>query len=60
MQAFRSATIDAAELVGRQKNLGAVGPGRYVDTIAVDGDVLIDIDLLTRVAAVTKGGRLVD
>ena len=60
MQALRSATIDAAELLGWQKDVGAVSPGRYADMVAIDGDALTDIDVLTKVAAVMKGGRLVD
>lgn len=59
LQAIQSATVSAAELLGWQKDVGAISPGRYADMIAVDGDALSDINLLTQVKAVMKGGVLV-
>lgn len=59
MEAIRSATVVAAELIGWEDRVGAVAPGRFADLIAVDGDPLEDVSLLTRVAAVVKGGRIV-
>jgi imidazolonepropionase-like amidohydrolase len=57
MQAIRSATGVAAELLGQSANLGAVTPGRYADIIAVSGDPLADIGVLERgVGFVMKGG----
>jgi imidazolonepropionase-like amidohydrolase len=60
MQAIRSATIEAAELLGWRKDVGAIAPGRYADMIAVDGDPLADIAILTGDKTVMKGGVLVD
>jgi imidazolonepropionase-like amidohydrolase len=59
MEAIRSATSVAAELLGWQDRLGAVEPGRYADLIAVAGDPLADVDALTEVAFVMKGGEVV-
>lgn len=59
MQAIRSATIDAAELLGR-RDVGAIAAGRYADMVAVDGDPLTDIAVLTGEKAVMKGGELVE
>jgi imidazolonepropionase-like amidohydrolase len=59
MQAIQSATSVAAELMGWQERVGAIEPGRYADLIAVHGDPLEDVDLLTDVALVMKGGELV-
>ena len=56
MQAIKSATSVAAELLGQQANLGGVAPGRYADLIAVNGDPLADISVLERVRFVMKGG----
>lgn len=59
MQAIQSATIVAAELLGWQKDVGALAPGRYADMIAVDGDPLADIAVLEQPPVVMKGGALV-
>ena len=56
LQAIRSATTVAAELLGQQGNFGSVAAGRYADLIAVDGDPLRDIRELERVQWVMKGG----
>jgi len=37
-QALRTATTNAAELLGKEKELGAVAPGYFADLVAVEGD----------------------
>ena len=59
MEAIRAATRNAAEALGRDKDVGAIAVGRYGDMIAVDGDPLSDISALESVDAVIKGGVLV-
>jgi imidazolonepropionase-like amidohydrolase len=59
MQAIQAATINAAELMRWEKNVGSVAPGKYADLIAVEGPVLSDISLLKNVAKVMKGGVMV-
>lgn len=59
MQAIRSATSVAAELLGWEDRVGAIEPGRYADLIAVARDPLQDVDALTEVAFVVKGGEVV-
>jgi len=59
MQAIQSATVRAAELLGWERDVGAIAVGRYADMIAVEGDVLGDVSLLMDVAHVMKGGKLV-
>jgi imidazolonepropionase-like amidohydrolase len=59
MAALRSATIDAATLLGQSDNLGTIEPGKYADMIAVAGDPYRDITVLETVTAVIKDGRLV-
>jgi imidazolonepropionase-like amidohydrolase len=56
MQAIQSATIRAAELLGKEGELGSIAPGRFADLVAVEGDPLADIRLLENVAHVMKGG----
>jgi imidazolonepropionase-like amidohydrolase len=59
LEAIRSATVAAAELLGWRDRVGALEPGLFADLIAVEGDVMNDVDLLTDVAFVMKGGRVV-
>jgi len=56
--ALRSATVVAAELLGWRDRVGALAPGRYADAIAVPGDPLQDLALLTDVPFVMLGGRV--
>ena len=59
VEAIRSATVVAAELLGWTDRVGALEPGLLADLVAVEGDVMNDVDLLTDVAFVMKGGRVV-
>ena len=56
IEAIRSATVVAAELLGWRDRVGAVEPGLFADLVAVRGDVLDDVGLLTEVDVVVKGG----
>jgi imidazolonepropionase-like amidohydrolase len=57
-QAIRSATSNAAELLGMQNEVGSVAPGKYADVVAVKGDPLADIGLLQKIDFVMKGGEI--
>jgi len=60
-QALRTATTNAAELLGKEKELGAVAPGYFADLVAVEGDPLADIDVaIYKVRWVMKGGAVVE
>ncbi len=59
IEAIRAATVNAAELLNWQDRVGDLSPGKYADIIAVDGDPLIDINILQHVKVVIKGGELV-
>jgi imidazolonepropionase-like amidohydrolase len=56
MQAIRSATVVAADLLGWSDKMGTVEPGKWADLVAVSGDPLKDITELQRVKFVMKGG----
>lgn len=56
LQAIRSATTVAADLLGQSANIGSIQAGRFADIIAVPGDPLADISQLGRVTFVMKGG----
>jgi imidazolonepropionase-like amidohydrolase len=59
MEAIRAATRNAAQALGREKDVGAIAVGRYGDMIAVDGDPLRDVRQLEDVDVVIKGGEVV-
>lgn len=56
MQAIQSATINAADLLGRSDKIGAIEKGKFADIIAVDGNPLDNITILENVSFVMKGG----
>jgi len=59
-QALRTATTNGAELLGKEKELGAVAPGYFADLVAVEGDPTNDINVvLNNVKWVMKGGAVV-
>jgi imidazolonepropionase-like amidohydrolase len=58
MQAIKSGTSLAAELLERQDSLGSVAPGMLADLVAVAGDPLKDIAELQRVRFVMKDGTV--
>ncbi len=58
-EAIRSATVEAAAALGRERELGQAAPGFAGDLVAVSGDPLADVSALTRVQGVVKAGRLV-
>jgi imidazolonepropionase-like amidohydrolase len=59
-EALRTATTNAAELLGQEKTLGAIAPGYEGDLVAVAGDPLKDITaVVRRVRWVMKAGRVV-
>ncbi|ADB40544.1 amidohydrolase family protein [Spirosoma linguale] len=57
-QALQTATVNAAELLDRKNELGAIAPGFFADIVAVDGDPLSDINVvIDNVRWVMKGGK---
>ena len=56
--AIRSATLDAATLLGVESRVGTIEAGKDADIIAVDGDPTQDVRLLENVGFVMKHGRV--
>jgi imidazolonepropionase-like amidohydrolase len=56
MQAIRTGTSEAAELLGWSDKMGTIEPGKWADIVAVSGDPLRDITQLEKVKFVMKGG----
>jgi imidazolonepropionase-like amidohydrolase len=58
MDAIRSATSRAAEMLDSKGDLGIVARGAYADLVAVSGDPLRDINELGKVRFVMKNGAV--
>ncbi len=59
LQAIQAATVNAAQALGREKDVGQATPGHYADLIAVSGDPLADVTVLEHPVFVMKGGQVV-
>jgi len=58
-QAIQAATWNAADLIGRAKDVGSLTPGHFADLIAVKDDPLQHVETLEHVQLVMKGGSIV-
>lgn len=56
MDSIIAGTMNAAKLLGWEKNLGSLAPGKWADIVAVPGDPLKDISLMQQVVFVMKNG----
>jgi imidazolonepropionase-like amidohydrolase len=59
LEAIRSATVRAAELLRLETEVGTLAAGAWADLIAVPGDPLQDISALRNVVFVMKAGEVV-
>ena len=59
LQAIQSATVNAAQALGQEKDVGKIAVGAWGDLIAVSGDPLADVRMLETVPVVIKGGEVV-
>jgi imidazolonepropionase-like amidohydrolase len=53
---LQTATMNAAKLLRMDKDVGSVSAGKFADIVAVPGNPLDDITLMTKVDFVMKGG----
>ncbi|HET7347149.1 MAG TPA: amidohydrolase family protein, partial [Acidobacteriaceae bacterium] len=53
---LQMATVNAAQLLGHEDTLGSVAPGKFADLVAVPGNPLDDISVMSRVNFVMKAG----
>jgi len=58
-QILRAMIVDAARLLGMERERGAIAPGYYADIVATDANPLEKIDAVRRVSFVMKNGQVV-
>jgi imidazolonepropionase-like amidohydrolase len=56
LQSISAGTLSAAKLLGWEKSLGTLTPGKWADVVAVPGDPTKDITAMERPSFVMKGG----
>lgn len=59
IQAIRTATLNASDLLGTSDKTGAVEVGKYADLIAVEGNPLENVRVLEQVKFVMKAGEVI-
>jgi imidazolonepropionase-like amidohydrolase len=59
LEALQAATINGAELLSLDKDLGAIEPGKFADFVAVPSNPLDDITVMEHVAWVMKSGVVI-
>ncbi len=58
LEAIKSATVSAADLLGQSDLIGSIEAGKAADIIAVPGDPVADVKLMTKVNFVMKDGKV--
>jgi imidazolonepropionase-like amidohydrolase len=58
MESIQSATITSARLLNLEEKLGSISKGKMADIVAVKGNPLEDISLMTNIAFVMKDGKI--
>ena len=58
MFTLQAATINAAQLLKKEKDLGTLAAGKIADVVAVPGDPIADISLMKQVSFVMKDGAV--
>ena len=57
LRVLQTATLDAAEFLGREDTLGTVEPGKEADLVLLNEDPVENVQNLHAIAGVVRGGR---
>ncbi|MDT9600665.1 amidohydrolase family protein [Sphingosinicella rhizophila] len=57
-EALRAATMNAAEALGLDKEIGSIAPGKAADIVALDANPLDDIKAMEKVSFVMRAGKI--
>jgi len=57
-EALRTATINAARMIGKERDLGTIEAGKFADLLILDANPLDDVRNVARIHKVIKGGVL--
>jgi Tol biopolymer transport system component len=60
LEAIRSATLDAARILGAERDIGSIHVGKRADIVILDADPGVAISNTQRIRYVIKDGRIVD
>jgi imidazolonepropionase-like amidohydrolase len=58
-QVLKSATIDAADLIGVREKIGSIEAGKFADILILDADPLANISNVRKIAWLFKAGGLI-
>ena len=58
LEAIKSATVTAADLLGQSDLIGSIEVGKAADIVAVPGDPVADVKLMTKINFVMKDGKV--
>jgi imidazolonepropionase-like amidohydrolase len=58
-QVLKSATIDAADLIGVRDKIGSIEAGKFADILILDADPLANISNVRKIARLFKAGELI-
>lgn len=59
-EALRAATLDPAKFLGKERDLGAVEPGKIADLVLLDDDPMVDIRNTRKIHGVVLNGQYFD
>jgi imidazolonepropionase-like amidohydrolase len=58
IDAIRTGTLNASDLLGWKDRIGSIVPGKFADIIAVSADPVADVTVLQNVQFVMKQGKV--
>jgi len=59
-QVLRMATLTSAQVMGVERDVGVIAPGKYADMVLIDGDPVRDISDIRKTVTVIKDGKVFD